>query len=194
MKQYLLVMTMSVLVLTAMAAPSISCAMGRSQPISVTEKKAPTRASGEVMGRLIGATCNTRWGLGEITLAIYDQDAQTMTVQHFTVVDSSVCAQGAWSSPLAELALFSVLGTHDGIEETPELTQVRINSNGIVKSVRKVEAGSDPELMKVYRRVNLLDVQRYPSVDNRLVIIDFLSFDPQGEEKVKKVMALSEAN
>src|SRR5262245_7231394 len=136
-------MMASAFVLSLMAVPSLSFAMGKPAPQG--ENSQPRAAHGVVLGRIVDATCNTEYGLGELTLAVYDIEAQRMTRQSFTVVDPKVCSTDdshpfstSGGSPLAALAFNQLLGFDDSGDSFVTLTEVRVNANKIITSVKMV--------------------------------------------------------
>jgi hypothetical protein len=198
MKQTLRIMV-SAIALSLMAAPSLSFAMGKSAPRSV--KSQPQAAPGVVLGRIVEATCNTEYGLGELTLAVYDTESQTMTRQSFNVVDPKVCSTDgshpfstSGGSPLAALAFNQLLGLDDSSNSFVTLTEVRVNANKIITSVKMVNVEGDAKLSEIYHKFNLLGVSNYPFIDNKYFItVGIIKYYPDAEERVKKIFELSKA-
>jgi len=189
----------SAFALALMAAPSLSFAMGK--PAPQAEKSQLHAAQGVVLGRIVDATCNTEYGLGELTLAVYDTEAQTMTRQSFTVVDPKVCSTDdshpfstSGGSPLAALAFNQLLGADDSGDSFVTLTEVRVNANKIITSVKMVSVEDDAKLSEIYHKFNLLGVSDYPFINNNYFItVAMIKYYPDAEERVKKVFELAKS-
>lgn len=123
--------------------------------------------------RLLNATCNTRYGIGEVEFAVYNKDVKSFTMTKLNVVNENLCRKGnsMQSSRLVDMAFSSIVGG-----DSVNLHQFRINTLGIVTDIQEVNADKG-SMKKLYKKFNLLNLNAYEQLDLRIVELELAWFD-----------------
>lgn len=141
-------------------------------------------------GRLLGATCNTQYGIGQVEIAVYNQETNSLITNRLNVVSDSLCSAGSgWGTgkpiKLVDMAFSSMLGG-----DTDKLHSFKINSHNVVTDIEEVVVGND-ENKKIYDQFSLLNLYNYEVVDFRSVDLDF---GLRSQEVIEKITELLKTN
>ena len=146
--------------------------------------------SNDQIGRLLGATCNTQYGIGQIEIAVYDEESKSLITNRLNVVNESLCSVGSgWGTGrpvrLVDMAFSSMLG--GAIEK---LHSFKINSHNVVTDIEEVVVKKS-EQKKIYKQFNLLNLYNYEVVDYRTVDLDY---GVRSQEVIEKITELLKTN
>ena len=91
--------------------------------------------SNDQTGRMLGATCNSTYGIGQVEIAVYNQKSKSLVINRLNVVNESLCSIGSgWHlgtpSKLVDMAFISILGSN-----VANLLNFRINSHNFVSDI-----------------------------------------------------------
>ncbi len=141
----------------------------------------------EQTARLLNATCNTRYGIGEVEFALYSKDTKSFTLTKLNVVNNDLCRKGnsMMSSRLVDMAMTSIIGG-----ESVNLHKFRINTLGIVKDIQEVNADKG-SMKKLYKKFNLLDLNAYEQLDLRIVDLELAGFDKPTIDRIPGLIDLA---
>ena len=130
--------------------------------------------------RLLNATCNSRYGIGEVQFAIYDKNTNSFTMTKLNVVNDSLCGVNSSGRPskLIDMSMSSILGG-----ESVNLHNIRINTFGVVTDIEELNADKGP-WNKLYNKFNLLKMYSYQQSDLRLVDLDLVFTDDDTIERI----------
>lgn len=146
--------------------------------------------SGDQAARLLGATCNSRYGIGEVKLAIYNKDIKSFIMTKLNVVNDSLCGADSWDRPsklmdMSFAAIFNVGNVFD--VGHVGLHNVRINSFGIITDIQELNNEDKRSLNKTYKKFkkfNLLKMNSYQQSDLRIIDLDLVFNDESTIERI----------
>ena len=139
------------------------------------------------IARLLNATCNSRYGIGQVQLAIYDKKAKSITISEHNVVSERLCGVNSSTRPskLIDMSIGSIFGG-----DSVNLYQVHINTFGIVTDIQEVNADKGA-LKRIYNKFNLLDLSYYEQIELRYIDLDLVFTDKSTIERIPELIEMS---
>ena len=139
--------------------------------------------------RLLSATCNSRYGIAEVKLAIYNKDVKSFIITKLNIVNDSLCGADSWDRPskLMDMSFSAVFNVGNVFDVgAVGLHNVRINSFGIVTDIQELNEDKGPfkKTYKKFKKFNLLQMNSYQQSDLRIVDLDLVFNDEITIERI----------
>ena len=141
--------------------------------------------SGDQAARLLGATCNTNYGIAEVKLVIYNKDVKSFIMTKLNVVNDSLCGANSWDRPskLMDMSFSSVFNVGNLDDSLVGMYNVRINSFGIVTDVQEL-SDDNKSFKDTYKTFSLFNMNSYQQSDLRVVDLDYVFNDESTIERI----------
>ena len=143
--------------------------------------------STDQIARLLNATCNSRYGIGQLQLAIYNKEVNTIIISEHNVVSERLCGVNSSTRPskLIDMSMASIIGG-----DTVNLYKVHINSLGIVTDIQEVNADNGP-IKNIYNKFNLLDLSKYEQIEFRYIDLELVFNDKSTIERIPQLIEMA---